>query len=472
MLARARLLPAGPRCSATALATCRPAASKLLLRSAACQLQRHAASPAAASPSPAPLLSDERITAPVEYNRWLQLFPACTTGLVIGTYFAIPGVLGPSICRAQGVVAPAFSDFTVGQVVPTYTYMSLLAGLLAATLATRSASFGMRRLGVAGGTLFPLGIYVMPAAAVWANSLPAYAASTIAVAGVGFYCIYPQIPPFLTSRWFPDRKGLAVSIYFCAFGAGVLFATRLMQPLLAHFRTAPTRLGSLADVPVSLGEQGQRLAEVSGRAAEVVVATQRDLLVSGFSGLEDGVFVVGSGSNGVSETMAVMGAVCFGMLQLSGWSYRLPAEAAAAAAAAAEAEKVAAASSANGEQQPAGGGGGLTLAEAQRGPNLYLLGVGTFGLGVTGLPFLLNGKFMINDVFGGADLPSATITAAAAAFPAIIASANMGGRLLWGPVSDAVGRQASFGIFGANAGSLLLLPLATGMVGVDPRTAL
>jgi len=79
---------------------------------------------------------------------------------------------------------------------------------------------------------------------------------------------------------------------------------------------------------------------------------------------------------------------------------------------------------------------------------------------------------MINDVFGGADLPSATITAAAAAFPAIIVSANMGGRLLWGPVSDAVGRQASFGIFGANAGSLLLLPLATGMVGVDPRTAL
>lgn len=51
-----------------------------------------------------PLLSDERIVAAPGYNRWLQLVPACIAGTAIGTYPAVPAVLGPSICRAQGIV--------------------------------------------------------------------------------------------------------------------------------------------------------------------------------------------------------------------------------------------------------------------------------------------------------------------------------------------------------------------------------
>ena len=80
------------------------------------------------------------------------------------------------------------------------------------------------------------------------------------------------------------------------------------QALLAHFRQAPERLGGLNEVSLALGSAGERLATVPGpegltRQVEVVLATQRDLVTSGFSGLEEGVYLVGSGSNGVCETM-------------------------------------------------------------------------------------------------------------------------------------------------------------------------
>ena len=102
------------------------------------------------------------------------------------------------------------------------------------------------------------------AAAVQAHSLPAFAVGYSLLGGLGFFCGYPQLPPFMT-RWFPDRRGLAVSIYMCSFGSGMLFAVPVLQRLLAHFREAPTRLGSIDEVALRLGDGGQRLAMVDGR---------------------------------------------------------------------------------------------------------------------------------------------------------------------------------------------------------------
>ena len=187
-----------------------------------------------------PLLSDERITAEPGYNRWLQLVPACVAGTALGTYFAVPGVLGPHICRATGVVASVSSDFSLGEVVPLAATMSLVAGVLAAGLANYSAGFGVRRVALAGSVLFPVGIYALPALALQSHSLAAFSAATVGVGGVGFYCIYPQLPPFITTRWFPDRKGTAVSIYFCAFGSGMIVASKAMQAALSTAGT--TRL--------------------------------------------------------------------------------------------------------------------------------------------------------------------------------------------------------------------------------------
>lgn len=54
-----------------------------------------------------------------------------------------------------------------------------------------------------------------------------------------------------------------------AFGSGMLFAVPILQRLLAHFRTPPVRIGGIEEVPLTLGEAGQRLAVVDGEQREV-----------------------------------------------------------------------------------------------------------------------------------------------------------------------------------------------------------
>ena len=67
------------------------------------------------------LLEPERIIASSEYNRWLQLLPCAASGLSFGTIVAVPSLLGPLMCRAQGVVAQAPTDFTMGALLPYTT---------------------------------------------------------------------------------------------------------------------------------------------------------------------------------------------------------------------------------------------------------------------------------------------------------------------------------------------------------------
>ena len=73
---------------------------------------------ATAAQQAAPFLSDERIRVDPSYNRWLQMIPACAAGIGIGTYASVPAVLGPFVCRAQGVVAQAPTDFAVSDLLP------------------------------------------------------------------------------------------------------------------------------------------------------------------------------------------------------------------------------------------------------------------------------------------------------------------------------------------------------------------
>lgn len=283
-------------------------------------------SPAAASASAPSFLSDDRIRVDPSYNRWLQLVPACVAGVGIGTYASVPAVLGPFVCRAQGVVAQAPTDFAMSDLLPVATMMPLVAGLAAATLASQSEQFGHRRLAFMCSFLYPSAVYGLSALAVNAASLPLFAASYALLGGLGFYCGYPQLPPFLASTWFPDRRGLVVSIYMTSFGSGMLFAVPVLQTLLAHFRSAPVRLGGLDEVAFVLGESGQRLVLVDGVEREVVVATARDLVESGFgSSLSEGVFLLGTGSNGVCESMVATGGLVFVLMQTAFWGYRLPA---------------------------------------------------------------------------------------------------------------------------------------------------
>ena len=417
-------------------------------------------------------LSDDRIRVGPDYNRWHQLVPACAAGVGIGTYASVPAVLGPLVCRAQGVVAQAPSDFAMSDLLPVATMMPLVAGIAAAGLASKSEQFGHRRLSFICSFVYPLGVYGLSSAAVSAHSLPAFALSYALFGGLGFYAGYPQLPPFLSSTWFPDRRGLVVSIYMSFFGSGMLVAVPVLQRLLAYFRTAPVRLGSIEEVVLSLGADGQRVALVDGVEREVVIATARDLVESGFgSTLSEGVFLLGTGSNGVCESMVAMGGGVFALMHAAAWGYRLPANRVyeapqaetppAAPAEALEKEGLAPAAAPNDN---------VSLQAAMYTPNIYLLFAGSVGVCMTGLPFIQLGKFMVNDIFGAALGPSTA--AIAAGFPSLIAAANMAGRFSWGPISDQIGCMRTSILFGASVPALLLGPFATGIVASDPDTAL
>ena len=82
-------------------------------------------------------------------------------------------------------------------------------------------------------------------------------------------------------------------------------------PPPARQALAPTRLGGidwLESGAVRTGAGGERLADVDGAVREVVVATQRDLSVSGFPNLEEGCFLL-DGDNGVVQAMLAMAAL-------------------------------------------------------------------------------------------------------------------------------------------------------------------
>jgi len=323
------------------------------------------------------------------YNRWRQLAPTTLAGLGIGAYFTVPGVLGPGLCKAQGVVAQAATDFSMSTLVPTLTLMPLVAAGLAAALARTSDEFGVRRLGLAASIVYPLGVYVLPAAAVAANSLSLFAPCYAIIGGIGFFCGYPQVPPFLL-RWFPDRKGLALSLYGATFGSSVLFFAPLIARVQPYFKRDPTRLGSLEDVATHTSEAtAGRLVMVDGAEAGVVVATARDLVETGFGHLEPGVFLL-DGSNGACETMAVVGVAVAAVMQAAAWSYRLPAPGwAPPAATLTPAQQLQQAVSAGTRTAEAPAPVDVSLGDAMRTPQLYLLALGITGVSATGLPFLM-----------------------------------------------------------------------------------
>ena len=170
-------------------------------------------------PPPPPILSDERITvSSPTYNRWLQLVPTVTAGTALGTYFAVPGVLGPHICRAQGVVAQSVGDFAMSEIVPLAATMSLVAGVLAAGLANYSAKFGVRRVALAGSVLFPAGIYALPAIGVHANNQHVRRDD----GRRRRRWLLPHLPAASAAleRSMVLDVALAVSIYFGGFGGG------------------------------------------------------------------------------------------------------------------------------------------------------------------------------------------------------------------------------------------------------------
>lgn len=116
-------------------------------------------------------------------------------------------------------------------------------------------------------------------------------------------CYTPPIQTLVS--WFTDKKGTATGITIAGFGSGALLFTPAMQALMSKFSVLPEYIGPTNDHAVNI-DCGNLFVEINGKAVQVVEALTSDLAKLPYEGLQEGLYVVGSGSTGAAEALAVM----------------------------------------------------------------------------------------------------------------------------------------------------------------------
>mgnify|MGYP001035945311 CR=1 FL=1 len=176
-----------------------------------------------------------------------------------------------------------------------------------------------------------------------------------------------------------------------------------------------------------------------------------------FATPQEGLYIVGTGSTGLPETFACLGAIYSTAILAAAFVFRLPPEGfnpalktlAAATAATTPAPAAAAAAAAAAPAAPAAPaaavvpkgheykavGGNVTPAQTLKTAQFWLVWSG-MALNSAGAYAIIGaGKTMLTDIYGGA-YPAIVTSAFAATFVSIISAFNLGGRLGWGVIAD------------------------------------
>lgn len=388
-----------------------------------------------------------RLVAPPGFNRWLVPPTAISFHLCLG------GVYGWSLFNAPltkvlGVVSSSALDWGMGSVVPIFSTAIFFLGITSAVAGRHLDLWGPRLFGLASAALWSAG-FGLSSLGVALHCLPLVYLGYGVLGGIGLGLGY-LAPVKLLMSWFPERRGMATGLGLMGFGGGAVVSTPVADYLLSRFRVAPTWMGPL-DMPGQHTIDGVRYLEVGGENVEVVGGFAAD--VAGFSGLEEGLYLVGSGSMGLVETFACFGAGYFAVMSTSALCWRVP----------------------DHSWVPANVGMpvplpkaqvGLTTEAAMKTPQFALLWVilccsVTGGMGMMGVA-----KDMMVDIFSV--LPVVT-PGFAGGYVMSLSLANMSGRFVWSTVSDHIGRKNAYATyFTLGAPLFMSLPLWAAMVSSEP----
>ncbi|EGD72799.1 hypothetical protein PTSG_04526 [Salpingoeca rosetta] len=381
-------------------------------------------------------LSVDRIQAPASFNRWLLVPPAVAAHLALGSVYAW-SILNNSLTRNIGVVGSAADDWTLSEVVPIFSVICGVHGLSAALLGKWQERVGPRHAGVIGALTFGAG-FALGGVGVHMHSLStAFASGILIGAGMGL----SYVPPVATLlRWFPDRRGLATGLTIMGFGGGAIFASMAMTNLIKVFQEKPTYIGSLSEVDV-ITSNGRKLADVSGVMEEVVVATDKIIYRLPFSDLAEGVYLAGTGSTGVTQTLVTLGAVYASVLLGASLIYRLP-PANFAPVTASKDGKVASGPTPKGPVTK----GNVHINDVMKTPQFWQIWLSFGAVASTGMGVLSIANTMIMEIFE-LSLPQIVSLSFASTFVMALSAANLSGRVGWAAVSDYIGRKSTYTIF-------------------------
>ena len=327
--------------------------------------------------------------APPGFNRFLVPPAALAVHLSIGQAYAISTFNLP-MTKLLGTS----EDWSLLQVGLLFQVAIAFLGISAAVFGPWVESGGPRRTMFAAALCFSGGFFVS-AFGVAVHQLWIVVLGYGVLGGCGLGLGY--ISPVSTLiKWFPDRPGMATGMAIMGFGGGALIAAPLSVKLMAYFKTAT--------------------------------------------------------SQGVVETMVIMGAIYFVYMMIGAFTVRIPAPGWKPEGWTAPTVAKKLVTTAN-----------VSVNQAMSTPQFYLLW-GVLCLNVTaGIGVLSQASPMIQEMF-----PGRVTAVTAGGFVGLLSLFNMVGRFFWASTSDYIGRRNTYMIFFALGVGLYALVPTTGQMGSIP----
>lgn len=198
--------------------------------------------------------SKERITANVNFNRWLVPPAALAIHLSIGmaygfSVFWLPlskalGIKEPVACaETMSIWARAFAtdcDWKVSDLGWMYTLFFVFLGSSAAVFGHWLETAGPRKAGSVAALCWGGGL-IISAYGVYTHQLWMMWLGSGVIGGIGLGLGY--ISPVSTLiKWFPDRRGMATGMAIMGFGGGAMIGAPLANTLMSYYAT-PTSVG-------------------------------------------------------------------------------------------------------------------------------------------------------------------------------------------------------------------------------------
>ena len=379
------------------------------------------------------LLLKEQIVAKPGFNRWWVPVASVSIHLCIGSVYAW-SIFNPALIKTIGIVTSSANDWVLKEVVWIYSTAIVFLGLSAAFAGSWLEKVGPRMVGLVAAFCWGGGFLIGGLGIIYHQLWLIYLGYGV-IGGCGLGLGYVS-PVATLIRWFPDRRGMATGMAIMGFGGGAFFGARIKDFFIQYYYKAPEILSNISESDL-ITKAGKRFAETAEGLKEVVVIGVNDvanMIVPG----DVGVYLVGTGSVGISQTFFTLGAIYFLVMTIAALSYRIPSKdwfpKGWVPPSDAEIQKKMITTK------------HVHIDEALRTPQFYLLWVilcfnVTAGIGVLGVA-----KTMITEIF---QKKAALIVTSAFTtwYVMLISIFNMAGRFIWASASDYIGRKNTYYCF-------------------------